>query len=108
MTLSCDDGPLPRWVETPDPPSNVTDKMYRGLTMQDFLAQSVVSMDLAGNAFWSVSRNSAGRVQAVWCLDPQYVTFHWDRMTGRYRFVYNQNHHLEICLLYTSPSPRDS
>ena len=99
MQITAVDGKLPGWAVNPDPPDNTPGKMSRGQTMLDFIHQTVVSMDLAGNAFWGVARGSGGKTLAVWCLDPQYITFYWDRRTGRYRFRYNNINDLEIVLI---------
>ena len=99
MNVSVAEGELPRWAVNPDPPDNMPGEMARGQTMQDFIAQTVVSMDLAGNAFWGVARDSANMTIAAWCLDPQYITYYWDRRTGRYRFRYNGVSGLEIVLI---------
>ncbi|GAA3022139.1 phage portal protein [Microbacterium dextranolyticum] len=56
----------PAIIRTPDP--------LTGLALGPFIERTAVSLNLAGNAYWRIRRDSAGSVNSLEVLDPHEVT----------------------------------
>lgn len=56
----------PAIIRTPDPLAN--------LSLGPFIEQTAVSLNLAGNAYWRIRRDSAGSVNSLEVLNPHEVT----------------------------------
>jgi HK97 family phage portal protein len=52
----------------------MTDPVVGQVNWPSFVQQSMTSLLLDGNAFWGVVRDSAGRPQALWPLDPRSIS----------------------------------
>ena len=90
----------PSILRRPDPMS----------TAWDFFSRTAIDI-LTDRAYWLIQRRSQGRPVAVELLRPSDVSVRWADLR-RTRRVYNVAHlgefpEGEVCLLYTSPSPRD-
>ena len=59
------------------------------LGLPDYLGQTAVSYDLAGNAFIGVIRSRRGIIGESMVLDPQYITVDLDSQRGKYRIYFD-------------------
>lgn len=86
MEIQTPDASKPNWLFTPDP---TQDSSEIELSIRDFLYQCSVSLDLAGNAFIGVVRGVNGEVQRIYCLDPNFVGYDYNRKNGRWSISVN-------------------
>ena len=95
VSPSCDDGAVPGWLRHPVPASG----QYPPMPLGEFITRTSVSLDTYGTAYWGVSRETRGGVQALFPLDAAFINFQYDGRNGRYKFGYNGNYGLEIMVV---------
>ena len=92
---------MPRWLKSPfagvvQASGNIEPQP---MPTQDLLAQSSASLDLAGNSWWCVGRDSKGKIGEVWVLHPEYVSLQLNERDGRYSFEFSGRSDMEIVVI---------